>query len=81
MKWEQDEKRIQDIINLGVVKSYCKLEPCPHGFDWKDRVILEILHIEQGSAFVKSPSGCKWYTDNYEFCKKNGERTGARVKK
>ena len=69
-------------------KIYCKLRTSKpnggdiHGLDWKDRVILEVLHIDYDykSALVRNPNGLEWVTklDNISFCNEDGSFRNAR---
>ena len=53
-----------------------------HGLAWKDRVILEVLHIDYDykSALVRNPNRLEWVTklNNISFCNEDGSPRNAR---
>ena len=69
-------------------KVYCKMKTIKsgggdlHGLAWKDRVILEVLHIDYDykSALIRNPNGLEWVTKliNISFCNADGSSRNAR---
>ncbi|MDD2550363.1 MAG: hypothetical protein PHD00_09755 [Bacteroidales bacterium] len=63
-------------------KVFCKMKTIKpnggdlHGLTWKDRVILDVLHIDYDykSALVRNPNGLEWVTKlkNISFCNADG---------
>ena len=69
-------------------KVYCKMKTIKpdggdlHGLAWKDRVILDVLHIDYDykSVLVRNPNGLEWVTklEKISFCNEDGSPRNAR---